>query len=62
MSQTQNELTRELQNPSQNNTSQLIVGTLESPNAPRPFPCHGPRNLREVEREYNDSVNGHLRA
>ena len=34
----------------------------ESPNAPRPFPCLDPRNLREVEREYNDSVNGHPRA
>ena len=43
-------------------SSPAIAGSHESPNAPRPFPCHGPRNLREVEREYNDSVNGHPRA
>ena len=35
---------------------------VESFSARRPFPYHGPRNLREGEREYNDSVNGHPSA
>ena len=47
---------------SQNNTSQLYAGTHESPNAPRLSLYLDLRNLREVEREYNDSVNGHPRA
>ena len=41
---------------------QLCAEPLESPNAPRSSPCLGPQNMREVEREYNDSVNGHPRA
>ena len=41
---------------------ELCARTIESPNAPRSSPCLGPQNRRKVEREYNDSMNGHPRA